>query len=158
MPSLGIIERNSRMALSEIGGQMKNKLILGLVLLVAGFLAGFFPEYLKARRASHEVVEIRKQMDSCNAGVAISQLRDLAAMLYLEATRQNYGTAREYSNRLFERIPTVAAQTTDPTLSATLEGVLRTRDTITAELAKGDPAVLRDLQNVVLELEVGIKR
>ena len=78
--------------------------------------------------------------------------------MYLEATRKNYGTAAEYSSRLFERSQQMAANTGDPALRAALEDVLRARNTITAELAKGDPAVVTDLQPIVMRLEEGTKR
>jgi hypothetical protein len=134
---------------------MKNKLIIGLVLLVAGFLAGFIPQYRRAQRVSHEETAIKQQLQSCDASVAIFQLRDTAAMLYLEATRQNYGTAAGYSTQLFGRIQQVADQTSDPNFKATLEDVLKAHDTITAALAKGDPAVLKDLQEILYMLERG---
>ena len=137
---------------------MQKKLTLWLVLLVAGFLAGFIPQYRKTQRVQQEVTAARQQLDSCEARVAILQLRDTAAMLYLEATRKNYGTAAEYSSRLFQQIQQVADKISDPTVKSTLESVLRSRDTIAGELAKGDPAVVTDLQPVMVKLEEGIKQ
>ena len=137
---------------------MKKKLILWLMLLVVGFLTGFIPQYVKTQRVNQEVAAAKQQLDSCGKSVAMSQLRDTAAMLYLEATRKNYGTAAEYASRLFENIPQAASQSSDPTVKSALDDVLKARDTITAELAKGDPAVVTDLQSVMVKLEEGTKR
>lgn len=137
---------------------MKRRLTLWLVLLLVGFLAGFIPQYLKTRHVSQQATDAKQQLDACRASATMSQLRDTGTMLYLEVTRKNYGTAAEYSSRLFERIQQEAGKTSDPTVKAMLDDVLKSRDTITAELAQGDPAVVTDLQPVVVKLEEGTKR
>lgn len=137
---------------------MKKRLLLWLVLLVVGFLAGFIPQYVKTQRVRQELTAAKQQLDACGASTAMCQLRDTAAMLYLEATRKNYGTAAEYSQRLFERIQQEMDQTGDPTVKGVLAEILQSRDTITAELAKGDPAVINDLQPVMAKLEESTKR
>jgi hypothetical protein len=137
---------------------MKNKLILWFVLLLVGLLAGFVPQYLKVRRLSLELTEAKQQLDSCQASLALSQLRDTAAVLYLEVTRKNYGIAEKYSGRLFGQIQQMASKTPDPTLKTTLEDILKARDRVTAALAKGDPAVVTDLQPIMTKLQEGTMR
>jgi hypothetical protein len=137
---------------------MRNRLVLWLVLLVAGFLAGFIPQYLKAERSSAELSNTKQQLASCRAETRLSQLRDTAAMMYLEATRKNYGTAEEHSRRFFDQVQQATTQTADPAVKKALDDVLKLRDPITAALAKGDPAVLSDLQLVLTNIEAGTKR
>ncbi|MDT8067395.1 MAG: hypothetical protein ROO76_04440 [Terriglobia bacterium] len=137
---------------------MRNRLILCLVLLVAGFLAGFVPQYLKSQRRAAELTTAEQQLASCRVETQLSQLRDTAAMMYLEATRKNYGLAQEHSRRFFDQLQQVTAQTTDPAVKTTLDGVLKLRDPITATLAKGDAAVLSDLQLVLTSIQAGTKR
>lgn len=137
---------------------MRNRLILWLVLLVAGFLAGFIPQYLKAQRSSAEHSNIKQQLASCRMETQLSQLRDAAAMMYLEATRKNYGTAEEHSRRFFGQVQQATTQTADPAIKKTLDDALKLRDPITAALAKGDPAVLSDLQLVLTNVETGTKQ
>ena len=136
---------------------MKNKLILWLVLLVIGFLAGFIPQYLETRRVRFALREANEERNSCRSGLATSQLGNIAAMLYLEATRKNYGTAGEYSSRLFTQIQQVLSTTADSPVKAALTDVLGARDTVTADLARGDPAVVTDLQPIVTKLEQAAK-
>lgn len=137
---------------------MRNRLILWLVLLVAGFLAGFIPQYVKTRRSTTELSNTKQQLASCRVGSQLSQLRDTAAMMYLEATRKNYGTAEEHSRRFFDQVQQATTQAVDPTVKKTLDDVLKLRDPITASLAKGDPAVLSDLQLVLTNIEGGTKQ
>jgi hypothetical protein len=137
---------------------MRNRLILWLVLLVAGFLAGFIPQYAKIQRSSSELSSTKQQLASCRVETQLSQLRDTAAMMYLEATRKNYGIAEEHSRRFFDQVQQATTQTADLAVRKTLDDVLKLRDPITASLAKGDPAVLSDLQLALTNIEAGTKR
>jgi type II secretory pathway pseudopilin PulG len=137
---------------------MRNRLLLWVVLLVAGFLAGFVPQYLKAQHTSAELSNTKQQLASCQVETRLSRLRDAAAMMYLEATRKNYGTAQEHSRRFFDHVQQATTQTADPAVKKTMDDILKLRDPITAALAKGDPAVLSDLQLVLTTIEAGTKQ
>lgn len=133
---------------------MKNRLILWMILLVTGFLLGIIPQYVKARRLQTDLLNTKRQIASCQLGNQLSQLRDSVAMLYFEATRRNYGTAVEYSNRFFNEVQQVANQTnSDPNLKRAMEELLILRNPIADDLSKGDAAVLPKLQNLLLKTE-----
>jgi len=74
-------------------------------------------------------------------------------MMYLEAAQKNYGRAGEYSRMFFDQAQQSVSSTNDPVLRNLLVDTLATRDQITAGLAKGDDAVLFQLQPVLLKLE-----
>ena len=137
---------------------MRDRLILWLVLLVAGFLVGLIPQYLKAQRCNAELSSAKQQLTSCRVDTQLAQLRDTAAMMYIEATRKNYGTAEDYSRRLFDQVQQATTQTADPAIKKTLNDVLKLRVPISAALTKGDPAVVSDLQLVLTNIEAGTKR
>ncbi len=132
---------------------MKKKLILWLALLLAAFLGGYIPQFLQVQRARGELAAARQQLSSCQAGTAVSQLKDTAAMLYLQATLKNYGTASEYAARFFQSAQQTASQTNDPALASALGSILQSRDKVTAALANGDPSVMPDLQQLLQKLE-----
>lgn len=71
---------------------MRNKVIIGILLLIAVFLVSFFPQFLKARRLETELREARQQY-------AVAQLRDVIGLAYLQASQKNYGLAAETSAR-----------------------------------------------------------
>jgi molecular chaperone GrpE (heat shock protein) len=79
-------------------------------------------------------------------------------MMYLEATRKNYGTAQEHSRRFFDQVQQATTQTAAPAVKKTLDDVLKLRDPITTALANNDPAVLSGLQLVLTNIEAGTKR
>jgi hypothetical protein len=119
--------------------RVKNRTIVVAVLLVVVFLAGFVPSYMKANRLENELREARREQ-------GLAQLRDLASLAYFQASQKDYGLASGTSTRFFDRTRQVADQTPDAGARRSLEDLLNLRDPITAELAKGDPGVLSDLQ------------
>jgi len=120
---------------------MKNKVIVAAVALVAVFLAGFVPQYVKASRLESE---LRQSRDA----FAGAELRDLIGLAYLQANQKNYGLAADSIGRFFNRVRDVVNQSQDATRRKALEDLLAPRDKVTAELTKGDAAVLGDLQDL----------
>jgi hypothetical protein len=123
------------------------KLLLWLILLVSGFLLGFIPQYLKAHVA-------QQQARTCEASLQLAQLRKFGALTYVSATQLNYGMASGYAQQFFEQAQKLAASTSDPAVRNTANETLSARDTITADLAKGDAAVVGELQPIILKIEL----
>jgi hypothetical protein len=83
---------------------MRRKLVLWLVLLIAGFLAGFILQYTKLQRVQQELFASTKQLGSCQSSEQLSLLRDTATMMYLDAVQKNYGKAGEYSKEFLIKL------------------------------------------------------
>jgi hypothetical protein len=132
---------------------MPRKLVLWFVLLIAGFLTGFILQYARVQRVQQELSASTKQLGSCQSSEQLSQLRDTATMMYLEAVQKNYGKAGEYSKEFLDQAQRIVSGTEDPTLRNLLRDTLTTRDQITADLAKGDAAALSEIQLVLSKLE-----
>jgi hypothetical protein len=120
---------------------MRNRFVVWFIVIVVVFLAGFLPEYAKARRLDNELQ--RAAQESSRA-----ELRDQAGLIYFLASQKNYGLAAGAAARFFARAGDVASQMHDANASKPLQDLLNLRDKITAELAKGDPGVLSDLQTL----------
>jgi hypothetical protein len=123
---------------------MNNKIVVAAVALVVVFLAGFGPQYVRANRLENELRQSRQE----SAG---ADLRDLIGLAYVQANQRNYGLAAESSSRFFGRVRESANQTQDATSRKALEDLLALRDKVTAELAKGDSAVMGDLQDLFVK-------
>ena len=132
---------------------MQRKLVLWFVLLIVGFLAGFILQYARLQQAQQELSASTKQLGSCQAGEQLSQLRDTATAMFLEAVQKNYGKAGEYSKEFFDQAQRIQSSTGDPALRKVLGDTLTTRDQITADLAKGDPDALSEIQALVSKIE-----
>ena len=132
---------------------MRRKLGLWFALLIAGFLTGLILQYARLQRVQQELSASTKQLGSCQSSEQLSQLRDTATMMYLEAVQKNYGKAGEYSKEFFDQAQRIVSSTEDPALRNLLRDTLATRDQITADLAKGDAAALSEIQPVLSKLE-----
>jgi hypothetical protein len=123
---------------------VRNKIIMTAIALVAVFLLGFVPQYIKANRLETELRQFRQE-------IAGAQLRDLIGLAYVQANQKNYGLATETSSRFFSRAREMANQTQDASSRKTLEDLLALRDRVTAELAKGDATVMGDPQELFVK-------
>jgi len=132
---------------------MRRKLALCFVLLIAGFITGLILQYARLQRVQQELSASTKQLGSCQSSEQLSQLRDTATMMYLEAVQKNYGKAGEYSKEFFDQAQRIVSSAEDPALRNLLRDTLATRDQITADLAKGDAAALSEIQPVLSKLE-----
>ena len=125
---------------------MKNKIIVAAIALVAVFLVGFVPQYVKANRLENELRQSRQE----NSG---AQLRDLIGLAYVQANQKNFGLGAETTSRFFSRVHEMANQTQDASRRKALEDILALRDRVTAELAKGDAAAMVDLQELFVKTQ-----
>jgi type II secretory pathway pseudopilin PulG len=132
---------------------MQRRLVLWFVLLIVGFLAGFVLQYARLQQAQQELSASTKQLGSCQAGEQLSQLRDTATAMFLEAVQKNYGKAGEDSKEFFDQAQRIQSSTGDPALRNLLHDILATRDQITADLAKGDAASLSEVQALLSKIE-----
>ncbi|HTP32419.1 MAG TPA: hypothetical protein VMJ75_09610 [Candidatus Acidoferrales bacterium] len=123
---------------------MKNKIVVAAVVAIAVFLIGFVPEFVKVNRLEDE---LRKSVQE-KAGY---QLRELISLAYFQATQKNFGLAAETSSQFFGRAREMTNQAQDATSRKALEGLLASRDKVTAALAKGDAAAVDDLRELFVK-------
>jgi len=107
---------------------MRHKLVLWLLLLLAGFLIGVIVQYSRLQRVQQELSASTKQLGPCQSSQQLSQLRDTATMMYLEVVEKNYGKAGEYSKEVFDQAQQIASSTEDPALRNLLRDTLAARD------------------------------
>jgi hypothetical protein len=131
----------------QVQETVMRKLLLWVVLLVIGILLGFIPQYMKTHVA-------QEHARTCEAGLQLAQFRKFGAMTYISATQLNYGMASGYAQQFFEQAQQLASSTSDPAIRSTANEILSARDKITADLAKGDAAVVGELQPIVLKVEL----
>jgi hypothetical protein len=128
---------------------MKGKVIFWIIVLIAVFLAGFIPQYVNASRYSHELETTRNQLSSCQFNGKLCQLRDLAALMYMQTNEKNFGLASENSKKFFSLAQEIADQTTNPELKQKLNEILASRQAITAELSSAEPSVVTQLRQLM---------
>ena len=118
---------------------MKNWIIVVIILLIVAFLAGFVPQYIKVNRLESELSTVKQESD-------LAELRDLAGLAFVQTSQKNYGLAAATSNQFFTRARVIANRLPDANGRKVFQDLLASQDKITAELAKGAPESLGDLQ------------
>src|SRR5581483_3836775 len=124
------------------------KLVIGLVLLLAGLVVGFVPQHMKARH-------FELQANVCDSRLQLAEVRRLSALTYVAATQLNYGTASDYAKQLFDRAQDLANTSSDATVRSNVTDVLASRDKVTTDLAKGNSQVVSELQPLLVEVQGG---
>jgi hypothetical protein len=132
---------------------MRHKLVLWFVLLIAGFLVGSILQHARLQRLQEELSASSKRLVSCQSSEQLTQLRDTATMMYLEAAQKNYGLAGEYAKECFDQAQRIVSSTEDLALGNLLRDSLATRDQITGDLAKGDAAALSEIRSILSKLQ-----
>ena len=129
----------------------KTAAIAGGALLLAGFLLGFIPEYQKASK-------LAVQLETARLESKLKEIRELASLSYMDASRMNYGSANEDSERMFGLASEVANETKDDGLRSSLNGLSTFRDTVKGKLSAADASVLEPLQQIVQRTQRELKR
>lgn len=132
---------------------MRNRIIVGAVLVIAGVFIGFAPTYSKLIAAHHEIDSLSQQLGVSKRAEAMNGFRNRAALLYTEATRSNFTVALDMASKYFTDLRAYTDQTTDSTLKQELGNVLTSRDAVIAGLAKADPAISVQIQELFLKLQ-----
>jgi hypothetical protein len=129
----------------------KTAAIGGVMLLVVGFLFGFIPE-------SQRAAEMSMQLDGARLENKLSEIRELASLSYLDASKKNYAAAAGESERMFGVANEVEKNTKNDALRGTLTGLLAFHDAVQSKLSAGDASVMEQLQQVVKKTQGELKR
>ena len=130
---------------------MRVHVSLWLVLLIGGFLLGFVPEYLKNRDLRLQLQNPQKTIDALKLQVQMGELRDVASLMLIEISRQNYGLARDYSTQFYGKVNEAIDTVQGAELKKSLQELATTRDSLTANLSAADPASLTASQLIALK-------
>ena len=132
---------------------MKNKLIVGAILLLVGFLCGFIPQYERVSTLTQTNQDLRHQLDAAKRAESVNSFRNRAALIYSVAAKNNFSLASESASKFFTDLQEFATQSADVSLKQNLEEVLSSRDAIIGGLAKADPTVAAQIQELFLKMQ-----
>lgn len=132
-------------------------LVVGLIL---GLLAGFVPQHQKNSILRHNNLaltegeaSLQNELAKTQARLAISAFTVRSAVVYVEAEKHDYSVALESASSLFTDLRKYTDQSSDANVKQQLGQVLSTRDQVIAGLAKADPAVVQQLQDMFLKMQ-----
>ena len=123
-------------------------LILGGALVVAAFLLGFIPQYLKGKALDNQLGAVRQQLNSEREKSQVDELGLLCGHVYLETSLKNYGLAGQYSSKFFDGVQAMMSQAPESNRQPLLQEMLAQRDAVTGGLAQGDPGTMSAVQDL----------
>ncbi len=124
-------------------------LIIAAVALVAAFLLGFVPQYMRANRLENELQAARAEAGRCSTQLRFSRAAQAAALMHLEVARKNFGNAGGHASSFFNQVRALLNDTSDPGARGPLQRMLEYRDSVTAALARGDAAAEQQVRELV---------
>jgi hypothetical protein len=125
----------------------KKRLVRIVVVAFIAFLLGLIPPSVRVVQLNRELAAEREKSGQAQARIEIAQTRELAAITYIEASRNNFGIAAQHASRLFERLSSTA-QTGAAALRPAANAALARRDELMGMLATADPAARQHLQDL----------
>ncbi len=123
---------------------------LGLVALLAAFLAGLLPQWSARRAAQRDAAEARAALEDAQRQLRTCRLHNRLVDVVMAAQAHNFGIAAEQAQRFLDDIQALSA-TAGPEARVILERV-RPRAKEMAEAAQRlDPQVPADLNRIASE-------
>lgn len=115
------------------------RLIAFVVIVVAAFLGGYWPQHQQLLQARNQTATVKSQLSQADSTLHLCQLQAQLVALVEAATNKNYTDALGLSTKFFDALSHVADNTPPSDLKSSLQAILNQRDTLTAALARGDP-------------------
>lgn len=128
--------------------------------LIVGLLLGFLPQQAKISGLQGKLQSAEQAKQTADQSVEATQrklrLSNFAvrsARLSTEAEQNNYSVAADDASALFTDLRQYEQSTDDAQVKSALDQVLGVRDETIAALAKANPAVKGQLQQIFLKLQ-----
>lgn len=127
-------------------------LILGMVLLVAAYLGGYWPQRQKVQEAQKNSEQATQQLAAAQTVVHIARLENDLVALVDQTQNQNYGEAQKLSSRFFDDLRAELDRFPNAPYRSTLETIFSRRDAVTAGLTRADAATIGPLRQSLNEI------
>jgi type II secretory pathway pseudopilin PulG len=127
-------------------------LILGMVLLVAAYVGGYWPQRQKLQEAQKNNAQAAQQLTSAQAVVHITRLENDLVALVDQTQSQNYGEAQKLSSHFFDDLRAELDRSPNAPYRPSLETVFARRDAVTSGLTRADAATIGPLRQSLNEV------
>jgi hypothetical protein len=133
----------------QIPARTKIRIGAALAALIVSFLLGFVPQYRKNTRCEEGLRTQRARIQALESDVSLGRARDLAAALFIETVNRNFGNATSRASDFFNHVRSVLSASGASGSRADLEWLLAQRDAVITTLARSDPAVQKQAQEIL---------
>jgi len=126
---------------------------LVVALIVAAYFVGYWPERRQLGESQKNAQIVAAKLADAQDRLRICALQNQLLSLTRKVEEKNYGEAQKLSSDFFDQVRAEQTQTKKADLKSALEPVLAMRDSVTAGLAKGDPATLDVLRQAMSKIQ-----
>lgn len=127
-------------------------LLVVLILIIAAYVIGYWPEH-KELAATQQLNEaVKKQLASAEAVGRLARLENELLVLIEQTESQNYGEAQKQSAVFFDDVRKEIDMDKSAPYAAKLEAILARRDAVTAGLAKAEAPTVAPLKQSLSEM------
>ena len=130
----------------------KLALILGMILLVAAYIGGYWPQRQKLQRAEKNNAQASQQLASAQEVVHVTRLENDLVSLVDQTQSQNYGEAQKLSSRFFGDLRAELDRAPNAPYRQSLETIFARRDAVTSGLTRADAATIGPLRQSLNEI------
>jgi hypothetical protein len=131
---------------------MRKALIAGgVIVVIAAFLVGFWPQWSQKRAVERELAAARATLAENQRRLSVCGLRNRLLTIVMAAQARNFGIAAEQAQRLTTDLDTLAT-TAEPALRAAFENARPKAKNIADIAQRLDPQVPEDLSRAASEL------
>jgi hypothetical protein len=129
----------------------RTKVLVIIILIAVAFLSGLLVGYMKLRETKELLQTAQSERDTLRLQKQLCQIRDLAALMYVETSRQNYGLGSNYAARYFDQVKRLSDSEMPPQMRSSITELLSHKEAVTASLAHADPDATRQVQALFLD-------
>jgi len=127
------------------------KVLVMIILVAVAFLSGLLIGYMEVRETRALLQTAESERDNLRLQKQFSQVRDLAALMYVETSRQNYGLGAEYAARYFDQVKRLGNAELSAEMRGSISELLSHQDAVTASLSRAEPGATQQVQALFLD-------
>lgn len=124
-----------------------------LIALGIGFLIGYIPQHTRTTTATRQKNDAQAALQRAQEEATLNGFKDRVGIVYVEAEKKNFAQASSDASSVFTAMQSYSDQTSDSGVRQELDPYLKLRDAIISGLAKGDPAVTGQLQDIFVKMQ-----
>jgi hypothetical protein len=130
----------------------KALLILFVVLLIAVYLAGYWPQHAAIQQLNASVSQLQEQLNGAQAATRICHIENEMLTLIDQTQAQNYGEAQTTAGQVFNDLRAEKDRAPNVPYAQALQTIVNRRDSIIAGLARADASTLAPVRQSLNEL------
>jgi hypothetical protein len=121
-------------------------LLIVLILLIAVYIAGYWPQHQQVEQLQHNAGQLQQQLSTAQSAARLCQLENESLDLLDQAKAQNYGDAQKLAGKFFNDLQAEVSRSPNAPYTQTLLSILASRDAVVASLARADASTVTILQ------------